>query len=185
MTVSLPDQLVTGIEGIDEQHRALLHWSRTVNTLDAVNGGRNTLQRASQFLIAYTKFHFKSEEHAMAAAGYEAIGQHRLEHETLRRQLSKMNEAMSVTYGCDVTAICALQRLIREWVQNHISASDLAFASYCEQQPDTRHIQLPSPKELQNSGASVADIEKVEAVHNAGEITSKELPSSLVLKGRY
>ena len=185
MTVTLPDQLVTGIEGIDEQHRALIHWSRTVNTLDAANGGRTTLRRASQFLIAYARFHFESEEQAMASAGYKAIGQHRLEHEMLRRQLAKMNEAMGVTYGCDVTTICALQRLIRGWVQNHISASDLAFASYCEQQPETRHIQLPSPKELQNSGVSVTDIEKVEAVHNAGEITSEELPSRMILKIRY
>jgi hemerythrin len=64
MTVSLPNQLVTGIQGIDDQHRALIHWARTINTLDASNGGQKTLRQASQFLFAYARFHFKSEEHA-------------------------------------------------------------------------------------------------------------------------
>ena len=91
MTVSLPNQLVTGIQGIDDQHRALIHWARTINTLDASNGGQATLRQASQFLIAYARFHFISEEHAMAAAGYQKIDQHHREHEMLRRQLAKMN----------------------------------------------------------------------------------------------
>jgi len=116
----------------------------------------------------------------MATSGYQEIGQHRLEHEMLRKQLAKMSKTMSDEYyECDITTLCALQRLIREWIQNHISASDLEFASYCEQSPDARQVQLPSPKELQNSGVSVADIQQVEAVHNAGEITKKELPSRL------
>jgi hemerythrin len=185
MTVSLPNQLVTGIQGIDDQHRALIHWARTINTLDASNGGQDTLRQASQFLIAYTRFHFESEEHAMAAAGYEGTGQHRSEHQMLRRQLAKLNELISgANYGSDITTICAMQRLIREWIQNHISASDLAFARFCERQPETRHIQLPSPQELEDSGVSVADIEMVEAVHTAGAITGEELPKRMILKIR-
>jgi hemerythrin len=185
MTVSLPNQLVTGIQGIDDQHRALIHWARTINTLDASNGGQKTLRQASQFLFAYARFHFKSEEHAMSAARYQRIDQHRREHQMLRRQLEKMNESITgANYGSDITAICAMQRLIREWIQNHISASDLAFADYCEQQPETRRIQLPSPQELEDSGVSVADIEMVEAVHNAGEITGEELPKRMILKIR-
>ena len=77
-----------------------------------------------------------------------------------------------------------MQRLIREWIQNHISASDLAFARFCEQQPETRRIQLPSPQELQSAGVSVADIEMVEAVHTAGDITGKDLPQRMILKIR-
>jgi hemerythrin len=185
MAVSLPEKLVTGIAGIDDQHRALIHWARTINTIDASNGGQATLRQASQFLIAYARFHFESEEHAMAAAGYQGIVQHRSEHQMLRRQLAKLNEAINgANYGSDITTICAMQRLIREWIQNHISASDLAFARYCERRPETRHIQLPSPQELQNSGVSIEDIEMVEAVHNAGEITSEELPKRLILKIR-
>lgn len=185
MTISLPDQLVTGIEGIDDQHRALIHWARTVNSLDATIGSQATLRQASQFLIAYARFHFESEEYAMAASGFEAIGQHRREHSMLRRQLSKLNEAIGEKYGCAVKTVCAMQRMFQGWIQNHITATDLAFASYCEQQPETRHIQLPSPRELRDSGGRVTDIEKVEAVHNAGEITSDELPSRLILKIRH
>ena len=185
MTISLPEKLVTGIAGIDDQHRALIHWARTINTIDASNGGHATLMQASQFLIAYVKFHFKSEEHAMAAARYEKIDQHRREHQMLRRQLAKMNESINAaTYGSDIETICSMQRLIREWIQNHISVSDLAFASYCAQKSESRRIRLPSPQELRSSGVSVADIRKVEAVHTAGEITAEELPNRMILKIR-
>jgi hemerythrin len=185
MAVSLPQQLLTGIDGIDDQHRALIHWARTINSLDPANENGGTLRRAAQFLIAYAKFHFESEQHAMAVSGYSAFGQHRLEHEMLRKQLKKMNEAIGDYYGCAVTTICALQRVIQGWIQNHISASDRAFASYCEQNSDIRRIHLPSAQELQNLGVGITDIEKVEAVHNAGEITSEELPSRLKLKTAY
>ena len=180
MSVSLPNRLVTGIRGIDDQHRALIHWAKTINSFDAANGDLTTLERASQFLISYARFHFVSEEHAMATSGYEEIAQHRLEHGMLRKQLAKMSETISnQDYGCDITTICALQGLVRMWIQNHISASDMAFARYVEKSPNARHVELPSPSQLQSSGVSVADIEQVEAVHNAGEFTKEELPSRL------
>lgn len=180
MALSLPTQLVTGIPGIDDQHRALIHWAKTVNSLDAANGDLTTIQRASKFLISYARFHFESEEHAMGASGYREFERHRYEHEILRRQLAKMSQIISNdTYGSDITTICALQRLIREWIQKHISASDLAFASYCDQNPEARDVRLPSPEELQKLGVTIADIEQVDAVHNAGEITKDDLPSRL------
>jgi hemerythrin-like metal-binding protein len=180
MTASLPNQLLTGIQEIDDQHRALIHWAKTVNSFDAASGDLRTLGLASQFLISYARFHFTSEEHAMAASGYERAGRHRLEHEALRKQLARVSTAISDdSYGCDITTVCVLQRLIREWIQNHIRASDMAFASYCEQTPDAKRVTLPSPSQLQRLGVGVADIQQVEAVHNAGAITQEELPSRL------
>jgi hypothetical protein len=53
------------------------------------------------------------------------------------------------------------------------------IGNFCKQQPAARRIRLPTPQELQSSGVSVADIEKVEPVHTAGEITAEELPQRI------
>ncbi len=182
MTVVLPNQMLTGIPGIDDQHRALIRWARTVNSIGTGGANRRAVIRATQFLIAYARYHFDSEEYAMVASGYDGLTQHRREHAMMRRQLSVLSKSINAN-GKDVaTTVKPLQNLIQGWIQNHISGSDMAFASHCEQEPETRFMQLPSPRELRDSGFKVSDIEQVEAVHNAGEITTGELKARLIIR---
>lgn len=182
MTIQLPEKLLTGIKGIDDQHRALIHWARTVNSMGAVNGDRAIVLRAAQFLIAYAKYHFDSEEYAMVASGYESIAVHRHEHAMMRRELSELRKSINNREHSAEATVELLQELIRRWIQNHISAADLAFARYCEQEPETRTIKLPSPRELRKAGLKVTDYEQVEAVHHAGEITPGELKARLIVR---
>ncbi len=183
MTVVLPDNLLTGIQGIDDQHRALIHWARTVNSIGAVNGNRAIVLRAARFLIAYAKYHFDSEEYAMVAAGYEGVDRHRWEHAMMRRELSELSRSINNQEGSVAATVTSLQGLIQRWIQNHISGTDSAFARYCEQEPETRFVQLPSPEEMRNSGHRVSDFDQVEAVHHAGEITPGELKARLKIRG--
>jgi hemerythrin len=182
MTVSLPQQLETGIEGIDNQHRALLVWARTVNSMDADNGSREVVLRAAQFLIAYTRYHFDSEEYAMVASGFEGVAQHRREHAMMRRELSKLNASINDHGATAVGSVSSLQELISGWVKYHISSTDFAFARYCESEPSARSVHLPSPKELRASGTRVADYDQVETVHHAGELTVGEMKARLKIR---
>ncbi len=182
MSISLPQQLETGIEGIDSQHRALLVWARTVNGMDAENGSREVVLRAAQFLIAYTRYHFDSEEYAMVASGFDDVAQHRREHAMMRRELSRLRASIKDEGANAVGSVTSLQELISRWVTHHISSTDFAFARYCEQEPGARSVHLPSPKELRASGARVAEMDKVEAVHHAGEITIGEMKARLKIR---
>jgi hemerythrin len=182
MNVSLPRELETGIEGIDTQHRALLVWARTVNSMDADNGSREVVIRAARFLIAYTRYHFDSEEYAMVASGFDGVAQHRREHAMMRRELSRLNGSINQAGAEAVGSVAGLQRLITGWVQNHISSSDFAFARYCESEPSARAVHLPTPQELRASGQRIADYDHVETVHHAGELTIGEMKARLKIR---
>ena len=75
--------------------------------------------------------------------------------------------------------VTSLQRLIQGWLQHHISSTDLAFARYCSQEPSARSVQLPSPKELLDTGLQISDYEQVETVHCAGDITPGQIKARL------
>ncbi len=182
MTVNLPRQAMTGIPGIDHQHRALIHWARTINNFGANGANRKIVKRAAQFLIAYASYHFDSEEYAMVAACYDGIASHNREHGMMRRQLARLAAAINAN-GDDVNGnVSSLQKLILDWIQNHISHTDMAFARYCALQPETRNIELPSPQELKDSGFKISHIDQVEAVHHAGEISAGELKARLKIR---
>ena len=179
MPIQLPESLLTGIPGIDDQHRALIHWAQTIKKINGHNGNRALVVRAANFLIAYTKYHFDSEEYAMVASGYDGIAQHRKEHAMMKRQLAALREKINAGDVFGGASIKDIQNLIQNWIQNHIVSTDSAFATYCEQVPETRFVELPSPKELKAMGFKISDYEEVEAVHHAGEITPEELQARM------
>ena len=179
MAVSFPQQLLTGIPSIDAQHQSLISWSLAVHSMDAVGAGRAMVLRAAQFLISYTKYHFNSEEYAMVVSGYEGTPQHRREHAMMRRELSTLSQSINGKQMSSSETVKSLQNLVQSWIQNHISSADFAFARYCEKETSARSVQLPSPIELLNAGFKVAEIEDVEFVHHAGEVTPAEIKARL------
>jgi hemerythrin-like metal-binding protein len=182
MTVTLPQQVMTGIPGIDHQHRALIHWAKTINSIGAEGASPAVLKRAAQFLVAYAKYHFDSEEYAMVATCYDGVAQHSREHAMMRRQLARLNAAITANVHDSRNSAESMQKLIRGWIQNHISDTDMDFARYCSQQPETRNLELPSPRELFESGFKVSHVDKVDFVHQAGEISSDELKARLKIR---
>ena len=182
MTVNLPKQIMTGITGIDHQHKALIHWARTINSVSANGANARIVKRAGQFLIAYARYHFDSEEYAMVATCYDGVARHSREHAMLRRQLVKLGTAINANLGDVSSNVHSLQRLVQGWIQNHISNADMDFARYCSQQPETQNLELPSPQELKDSGFRVSSIDQVEVVHQAGEISAGELKARLTIR---
>ena len=179
MSDVLPKKLVTGIDGIDEQHRTLMRWARAVQAIDSYEREGLVPLRAAQFLIAYTRYHFDSEEYAMVASGYGELDEHRREHAALRNELAAVSRVLNAHGASSWKSVKSVQKLIQRWIRNHIGDSDMAFARYCEREPSVKSVQLPSPAELSRSGTKVADADRVEAVHHSGELTTAEIRARL------
>lgn len=182
MSVDLPDQLLTGIQGVDDQHRALIRWARAVRTVGSAEEHRSTVRRAAEFLIAYARFHFDSEEYAMEHTGFIGVDQHRREHEMMRRQLDILHNAVDEEGTRVADTVDGLQQLISAWIRNHISSSDFAFARFCEQRPETRFVELPSPNEMLRMGRRVDNVDHVEEVHAARDDTDGEINARFVVR---
>jgi hemerythrin len=182
MNDSFPRQLLTGIDSIDDQHRALIRWAHALKSMETTETGRSVVIKTAQFLIAYARYHFDAEEYAMVASGYQEIAKHRREHSMMRRQLNEISEAIKGKQESANGSMMSLQRLIQNWLQNHISSTDLAFARFCEDEPSARDVHLPSPRELRKSGSSVSDYDQVEAVHGSGELTIGQVKARLKIR---
>lgn len=182
MSSDLPRQLMTGIPSIDDQHRAIIRWASALNAIETHETNRSVVLRAAQFLIAYARYHFDAEEYAMVASGYGAIAQHRREHSMMRRQLAEIQKSIDGEKASSNGSLKPLQDLVRDWLRNHISTTDLAFARFCEAEPSARNVQLPSPQQLRSSGSQVQDIDQVEAVHQSGELTIGTLKARLKIR---
>jgi len=117
------EQLNTGIEVIDQQHRRIVEY---INQLeDARSGGH---PRAEIFyiineLVDYTVSHFAFEESMQEEAGYPFAKSHKKVHETFAQRVSEYQARFNA--GEDVTK--ALSSLLVTWLFNHIKRDDVDY----------------------------------------------------------
>ncbi|RRN79123.1 bacteriohemerythrin [Pseudoxanthomonas sp. SGD-10] len=118
-TITWQDELDTGIDVIDQQHRRIL---AMINQLS-----ERTPQRAGEVLadlVDYAQSHFAFEEELMEAAGYPLADAHRRVHELFARRVARYQERHQA--GEDV--IAKLRDMLSVWLFNHIRNDDKAYA---------------------------------------------------------
>ena len=129
MRIDFDRSLRTGIETVDEQHKALIE---LYNELDeAVWKGQAHRQMEANLarLFKYTKQHFKSEEAMLAESGYPQLEQHQLEHQRLTDQLRQF----VLRYKRSKERFSAeMLEFVRLWITSHIKESDLAYVPHVE-----------------------------------------------------
>lgn len=118
------EQFGTNVATHDNEHKHLfnllndLHRNVTINERSAIGASLDGL-------IAYVVEHFASEEKNMAAAGYAALDQHKLEHEKLVQtcaDLQKKFHAGAAEISDQTTAF------LRDWLIEHIPKVDFKYA---------------------------------------------------------
>lgn len=118
------DELATGIQKIDEQHRKLIE---LVNGLhDALSRGksREVLGGLLKDLAEYTDYHFKTEERAFARYAYVNAAAHKKSHDDLIDQLQDLMAKHAK--GSLAVGVETLNFLIG-WVKNHIMKEDRLY----------------------------------------------------------
>ncbi|MBI1174295.1 MAG: bacteriohemerythrin [Sideroxydans sp.] len=122
--VELDEAHLMGIPEIDLQHKELVYMLNRLN--DAVKGGVpcETLSQMFDELIAYTDFHFRSEERLMEASGYSESEAHKKEHQLQLEESCYLKERL-----IDGSELLALQSL-KDWVLNHILYADRHLAKH-------------------------------------------------------
>jgi hemerythrin len=163
--LELTSDLETGIADIDDQHRRLFACANAVFSLEGSSASEEVALRAARFLVAYTVYHFRAEEHAMVAMGFAELKRHREQHARLLAQVARVRQLVE-----DVapfrTIVGVLHVLLDEWLKEHIGISDRAFARYCEGLGGQQRVTLPTPHEMHREGdLSTLDYRDVKLVH--------------------
>jgi hemerythrin len=129
------DDLNTGIEVIDNQHR------RIVEMINHLHVNHKSLDRAAtgeviDEMIDYTLSHFAFEEELMEEAGYPFTAAHKRVHEIFTRRVGEYR--MRFETGEDVTE--ELKNMLSRWLFNHIRGDDKAYADTIK-----KHLNISSP----------------------------------------
>jgi hemerythrin len=110
-----------GIEEVDHEHRELIG---LINALHAELGGTRSSERIETFLgeiLASVSAHFALEEKVMRARHYEALADHKAEHEHLLDELRDLMDAQAGGAALDDAAFAAR---LAEWFSAHFRTQD-------------------------------------------------------------
>jgi hemerythrin len=109
---------------IDQQHKRIVEFINTLDTLVGKPDAYLGVARILYDLVDYTESHFSFEEALMERAGYKELDDHHQVH----RQFTQRIESLlrSTEKGEDVAE--ALLQLLEKWLLHHILEEDRAYA---------------------------------------------------------
>jgi hemerythrin len=116
-----------GCAEIDQQHQQLFAMAGDLHKAMMERRGKEVLADLLKRLVAYTKYHFSTEERRMQESGYPHYMQHRTEHVKLTQQVIEFEE--KVRKGEAAVSIEIL-KFLSDWLTHHIQRSDQKLASH-------------------------------------------------------
>lgn len=110
-----------GIEEVDHEHRGLID---LINALHEELGGDRSGERTEAFLgeiLAGISAHFALEEKVMRARRYDALAEHKADHERL---LDELRDLMDEQAGGGVLDERGFSARLAEWFSSHFRSQD-------------------------------------------------------------
>ena len=91
LNITFDDNLVTGNETIDTQHKELI--DRIQNFVTACQNGDSKVKaiKMLDYLDEYTNFHFKEEEKLQEKSGYPERENHHEKHEEFKKTIQELH----------------------------------------------------------------------------------------------
>lgn len=123
--MSLADELLTGIQEIDEQHETLFDTLETLANVVAAGDGWSAAYFAINELTQFARTHFVVEEALMRLHNYPDIEKHIAEHRMFTAHLGQLEQQ---AVRRDVSS--QIIEFVRQWLINHIGQSDQAYVSH-------------------------------------------------------
>lgn len=151
MTIAWTEDLATGVDFIDMQHKEL--FKRTNDLLDACMRGEGIDRVTSTvaFLSQYVVEHFNAEEEVMRRAAFAGYMEHVKMHRDFRKTVDAFADDIRKNGGVGSDTVVRVNRLIVGWLNNHIRKTDKAMAAEIRaKSPDALLVgayrsQYPSP----------------------------------------
>jgi len=127
MTIQWSEELATGIERVDAQHRdlyaqvAALHEAMRTHQLDRIPAVLDGLQR-------YALEHFATEEREMQARGYPKLAPHRRLHRAFVDDFLRQRALLSANVS--LSGVVGLSVWLTDWLRDHVRKEDGQLAEF-------------------------------------------------------
>jgi hemerythrin len=120
------DELLTGIEVVDAQHKALFEAVATLSRALQDGATEDALMLQLALIAQRTIFHFHTEEELMKAHHYPGRTFHGAEHLNLILKVREIQYKMAKGHAATVE----ITRFLAEWFGHHVQSLDMDYASY-------------------------------------------------------
>ncbi len=129
MSIDWQEDLSTGIESIDSQHKEIFARFAVFSDACADETAGVELLRLLDFLSEYTLKHFQDEEKAMADAEYPRLGEQEKAHTDFVSELGRFKTLVEIN-GPSMELVLNEKRAMIQWLIHHIRNMDRAFAEF-------------------------------------------------------
>ncbi len=131
LVIEWNDQLNTGINVIDKQHRRLVELINQLFQCMKEGGNRKLLGDIIDQLVDYTVTHFRTEEELMQRSHYPDLANHKAIHQGF---VAKVEDALTKLKNGERVAPADLYKFLKGWLINHIEQQDRdGFAPHVKQ----------------------------------------------------
>lgn len=130
MIIEFDENLVTGNDTIDTQHKELIDRIRQFVTSCENGEGQMKAVKMLEYLAEYTEFHFGQEEALQESVGYPELKQHQEKHEEFKKTLTELHEFLEDSEGPTEEFVRQVERNVVNWLFNHIKTFDRSVAEY-------------------------------------------------------
>ncbi len=117
-----------GHTSLDAQHKQILGIISDLHAAMEGNRGDAVLRELLDRLYKYTNIHFDHEEQVMREHSFPGLGEHKAQHERMRRKTADLRAHLSLVTAPD------LLRFLKQWWTEHIQYEDKAYAPYVQVQ---------------------------------------------------
>jgi len=129
MAVEWTQDLATGIETIDNQHKEI--FKRVNSLLDSCKQGKGkqAVGDVLNFLEDYVVEHFAAEENIQVHYSYPEYSAHKAMHAMFIEDVAKL-KAKFEKEGPSLTTVLETDRIVVDWLVKHIKKVDKALAEF-------------------------------------------------------
>lgn len=129
MTIEWKQELATGNEEIDNQHKEMFKKFDDFQSAYSLGKAQHEIGSIFTFLDDYVKFHFAMEEELQVRHSYPGYKAHKEEHDSFIRKLEKMEKQLAASGVTSPLVIQANMALV-SWLFGHIKGTDREFATF-------------------------------------------------------
>ena len=127
--ICMNDAMMTGIPHVDNQHRTLIDAINQFTEACAQGKGRKQIEETLDFVVSYTREHFRDEERIQERFSFPGVALHRWLHTQFSIKITALVQEFRQT-GPTVVLVGELNKALADWFINHIKTEDKKIGEY-------------------------------------------------------
>lgn len=130
MRAEFSENLITGNELIDSQHKELIDRINKLLICCEEHNAKTVAVNTLDFLADYTDFHFNAEEELQREIDYPGYDKHLAQHEAFKKTISELDEMLQEEEGPSPAFVKKVEENVVKWFYTHIEGFDRSVAEY-------------------------------------------------------